>query len=279
MAGQLWISPDGKKRRRGTTFTEIQSLFINQITTRHIYEPLECTPLNVDTEELLNDLNALDFDVVGVIDHNENIIGFIRREKLSTGSVSEFELFNLNIVLTDSTPLHKLIQLLSKNSFLFVMHGNAVNGIITIADINKPIVRLYLFSAISLLEMHMNFWINEFYKSESWKSILKHDQLDEATQQFDSRRHNNSTLSLLMCLQFSAKREILCSSKEFLKDFNFSVIGFNRLFKRAEKIRNQLAHSQESIIKEIGMEKFATTVYGVEIFLEQSEKKIEQTLD
>lgn len=278
MAGSLWISPDGKKRRRGTTFTEIQSLFINQITTRHIYEPLECTPLNVDTEELLNDLNALDFDVVGVIDHKENIIGFIRREKLSTGSVSEFELFNLNLVVTDSTPLHKLIQLLSKNSFLFVMHGNTVNGIITIADINKPIVRLYLFSAISLLEMHMNFWINEYYKSESWRTILKPDRLDDAEKQLDSRKHNNSSLSLLMCLQFSDKREILCSNKEFLKDFNFSVAGFNKLFERAGRIRDQLAHSQESIIKEIGMEKFVTTVYGVEVFLEESEKRIEKTL-
>lgn len=40
MAYQLWTSFNTGKRRNGTTFKEIQNVFINHLTTKFICEPL-----------------------------------------------------------------------------------------------------------------------------------------------------------------------------------------------------------------------------------------------
>ena len=45
--------------------------------------------------------------------------------------------------------------------FIYVLKGGSIEGIVTRADINKPIVRIYLFGLISLCELHLNYWINE----------------------------------------------------------------------------------------------------------------------
>lgn len=76
MAGPLWISRDGK-RRKGTTFTGLQQLFVNQITTKHIFESLYSAHENDDAAEVLSDLNSNDFDVAGVIDDEEKVVAYI----------------------------------------------------------------------------------------------------------------------------------------------------------------------------------------------------------
>ena len=40
MGYELWISPNTGIRRKGTTFKELQSLFIDKISTKYIYEPI-----------------------------------------------------------------------------------------------------------------------------------------------------------------------------------------------------------------------------------------------
>lgn len=42
-------------------------------------------------------------------------------------------------------------------------------GIVTFADLNKPPVRVYLFGLVSLLEVHLRFWIRTAYSDGSWK--------------------------------------------------------------------------------------------------------------
>ena len=275
MAGSLWISKSGT-RRKGTTFREIQGLFINQITTKHIYEPLYSTDLGSEPLEVLRDLNYYDFDVVGVINEKKEVVGYIRKNQLSEGPLSDLvNRFDLASIVTDSTPISNLIQLLANKDYVFVMHGNSIDGIVTLADINKPIVRLYLFSIISLFEMHLNYWITHHHSNNSWKELINDGRIAQAETIFSERQGANSALSLLDCLQFCDKRDILFDTKKYMEEFQFSKSKFKTLVSNVEKIRNELAHSQSKINANLAWPDFVSTIALLERSLSESEQKVE----
>lgn len=246
MASSLWVS--NGVRRKGTSFNEVQDLFINQITTKHIYEKLHSAFIEDDETEILNDLIAYDFDIVGIVNLEKEVQGFISKKQLEEGVlIKDYSGIDLSLVVTDSTPIHKLIKLLEKREFVFVLHGNAIDGIVTRADINKPIVRLYLFGIISLFEMHLNYWIESSYKGDAWKDLLKSERVQGASKIQESKKQKNEALSLLACLQLCDKREILSVTKAFVDQFSLSKKRFEKLATKIEDIRNELAHSQNTI--------------------------------
>jgi len=137
---------------------------------------------------------------------------------------------------------------LRNRNFSFVLSGNKIERIVTRADINKPPVRIYLFGIISLFEMHLNFWINYYYPDSNWELLISKKRLEEAKELYKTKKMNNQDLSLLEYLQYCDKRDILKKSEGFLEKFDISKKQFYTFVKHVENIRNELAHSQRSII-------------------------------
>jgi predicted transcriptional regulator len=277
MGYQLWISPQTGIRRKGTSFKELQTLFIDQITTKFIFEPIYSCNINDNGLIVKEQLEIKDFDIVGVIDDSKNIIGYAKKEELKDRLIIDsIRNLDFDLIITDSTPISKLPSLLASRGFVFVMQVDKIVGIVTIADINKPVFRIYLFGIISLFEMHLNYWINSYYPDNTWRKLLIEQRLDEAIRIYDLRKGGNQDLSLLECLQFCDKREILKSTPEFILFFNFLENNFDKYLKIVEKIRNELAHSQNSIISNVKWNIFIEAISRIEIFLVQSEQIIEE---
>jgi hypothetical protein len=153
-------------------------------------------------------------------------------------------------LISDATQLGDLLALLRTRERAFVLLGPNVKGIITLADLNKPPVRVYLFGLMSLLEMHLRFWVHKFYPEESWKGQLKGDRLEAASKIQTERKGRNEEIGLLDCLQFCDKRDLLLANAEFLKTLDIaSKGGFEKLLKKAEDLRNRLAHSQLDLVQ------------------------------
>lgn len=279
MGFQLWYSKETGIRRKGTTFEEIQNIFIDNITTRFIYEPLACCKLNDNPFEVKRTLEERDFDLLGVIDNKENKIGYVEKIKLNVGTSIEecFSNFDYNEIIAESTPLSELFTILENRDLAFILKGNEIAGIVTRADLNKPVVRIYLFGLISLFEMNINFWIKHFFKEETWKDILKKERINAAEKLLEIRRGENLDLELLECLQFCDKRDILRKSNDFIEKFQFaSKPKFEKLLRRVEAIRNELAHSQNSIIANIEWKEFVQCIMQMQRFLVISENEIEK---
>ena len=277
MGYQLWISPQTGIRRKGTTFKELQTLFIDQITTKFIFEPLYSCNINDDGLIVKEQLENKDFDIVGVIDDNKNVIAYAEKKDLNGRMiVDSIKKFDLNLIITDSTPISKLPSLLAHHGFVFVMQVDKIVGIVTISDINKPVFRIYLFGIISLFEMHLNYWIDKQYPENSWNSLITEQRLINAKKIFDSNKDINQDLTLRDCLQICDKREVLKKTPEFISNFNFSKNEFDRFLKIVEKIRNELAHSQNSIISNVGWNSFIEKISLIEKFLIESEHIIEE---
>jgi hypothetical protein len=280
MGYQLWLSPHTGLRRKGTTFKELETLFIDQITTKFISEPLFSSRKNDNAVEVKSELTKRDFDYVGIIDDQNNLIGYCVRDELKEGSIENYcRPFDLNKIITDSTPLCKLFATLRSNEFAFVMSWDKVDSIVTVWDINKPIVRIYLFGIISLFELHINYWIDYFNPNGTWEKILKNERLAAATKTLELRKGKNDQLTLLECLQLADKKEILRNTPTFLMEFENSKTGIKGFLEYVEILRNELAHSQNSIISNLDWNNFVETVTSIERFLRVSENKLENKLE
>ena len=274
MAFQLWYSKHTGIRRKGTSFSELQNIFADNITTKFIYEPLACCNIGDNILEVIQTLEQRDFDTLGVV-HQDKKIGYLVHKELGDAPIESYiKDFNLNIVTADSTPLSELFKILSDKEYVYVLVSDSIEGIVTRADINKPIVRIYLFGIISLFEMHLNFWITKYHVEESWVNLLKGERIELAKKIFNGRKGNNSQLTLLECLQISDKKEILRNTNDFLSKFDYSKTKFKNLLERSEKIRNELAHSQNSIIANLPWTDFASTIQNIDSFLNLSEIKL-----
>ena len=154
------------------------------------------------------------------------------------------------------------------------MTKNEVTGIVAKADINKPIVRIYLFGIISLFELHLNYWIVKYYGIDGWKNLIGENRLDAASEIFKERQGQNLELTILECLQLCDKREILKQTDAFREIFKYSKTKFKDFVEDVEKVRNEIAHSQSSIIANLPWENFVATINNVKTFLLISENEI-----
>ena len=271
MGLQLWYSPITGIKRKGTTFTELQELFIDNITTKFIYEPIACCEIYDSANEVKNLMLQRDFDILGVR-KNDIVVGYVRRQDLEYDSIEKYMVeFDIDNVISDSTPIAELLELLTKNGHMFILTKNKISGIVAKADINKPIVRIYLFGIISLFELHLNYWIVRHYGIEGWQSLVGNNRLATAQNLFRERQGQNLELTLLECLQLCDKREILRQTDQFRKTFGYSKNKFESLLKDIEKIRNEIAHSQSSIIANLAWQDFVSRIDEVKSFLSQSE--------
>ena len=278
MGYQLWTSKLTGYRRKGTKFTSLKQIFIDNVTAKSIFEPLLSCPINSSGIDAKNALTARDFDVAGIkCEEGDDVKGYVLTEEIGDDSLDKYiKRFDQKDLISDSTPIAEIFDALSHKNHVFVLFGNKVIGIITTADINKPPVRIYIFGIISLLEMHLNSWINHYYPHETWIENIQGNRIDEARKIYEKRKGNNQVLSLLECLQLCDKRELLKNNGDFRNLFGFSKNKFDTFIKRSEKIRNELAHSQNSIISNMNWEKFVGTISLTEQFLVVSDTEVER---
>lgn len=278
MGYRLWVSPVTGYRRKGTRFSALRKIFVDNITAMNIYEPLLCCPADSRAEDASKALRVRDFDVAGVKEtEGGEVIGYVLTEELGAGLLKKYvRTITTDLVISDSTPIAGIFPILSERDFAFVLSGKHLSGIITKADINKPPVRIYLFGITSLFEMHLNVWVTHYYGEESWIDKVPKQRMDKAVEIYQLRKGKNQELSLMECLQLCDKRDLLAISSRFRSDFGFSRKGFDTLAKGVEKIRNELAHSQYSITAHIGWPALIGVLSTTEEFLMNSDEQVER---
>ena len=277
MGYTLWVSPETGYRRKGTRFSALRTIFTDNITARNIYEPLLCCPLHSNGYDAREALRIRDFDVAGVKKtESGEVVGYVQASSLGDEDLEKYvKKISSDLLISDSTPIADIFSILNELEFAFVISGKYISGIITKADINKPPVRIYLFGITSLFEMHLSAWVNHYYPDDSWASQVPENRMQEATKIFKLRKGKNQELSFMECLQLCDKRDLLAKSEQFRKDFEFSRGNFDSFVKDLEKIRNELAHSNYSIIQNLEWSRLIEIISRAESFLIKSDNKVE----
>jgi len=252
MGYQLWTSPVTGYRRRGTRLADFREGFGNTIKAQAIFEPLQSCPFDAYALEMYDHLETREFDIAGVKrSANEPVIGYVRREKLTSGLVGDHvEVITHHDYVNESISIDPLLTLLRDRTFVFVGVENQIVGILTLADLNKPLVRVYFFGLISLLEIHMSFWISRQYPDEAWVELLPTERVELAQKTQYERKRRGQHLGLADCLQFSDKRDLVVKDDHLRQILELESKTKSRAcLSDVESLRNTLAHSQYDLVQ------------------------------
>jgi hypothetical protein len=184
--------------------------------------------------------------------HNVPAVG-IRREGVIRGYVTrEDPLCEQEIlpgqILVENASFSEVILALSRHDLCFVQLLDAIAGIIVKDDIQHPYMRMWLFGIVTMLEMETGPMIERFWPDDTWKSLVSPGRLAKAGILLEERTRRKQQSTLLACLQFSDKMQILVEHEKF-----FQMLGFpskkvaGRICKELESLRNNLAHAQDIV--------------------------------
>lgn len=177
------------------------------------------------------------------------VAGYVLPKDLKgSGSLKDFREFDEQQVLDDTSNLEELFAPLQEDKFIFIEVIGEVACIVTRDDLEKPPMRMWLFGIITLVEMNVTWAVEQIYPQGGWKDLISASRLEKARglQYERKRRHQDS--SLLSCLQFSDKLNVLTKEKRNREIMNMqSRAQAKELIKKLESLRNNLAHAQPVI--------------------------------
>jgi hypothetical protein len=120
--------------------------------------------------------------------------------------------------------------------------------------------------------MHLNRWIQKEYENDEWKDLLKQSNIYSLEKSFNKKKKQKESLTILESLLLSEKKIILGKTNSFLIPFGITEESFITFMSNVEILRNEIAHSHNSIISTLPWNDFIHTVYYIESFLIKSEE-------
>jgi len=141
-----------------------------------------------------------------------------------------------------------VVKSLSINQQCFVTILDQVGAIITLTDLEKPPMRMFLFGMITMIEMTMTEVLRRRHPDNSWQDFLSEKRLDIAKKLQEERNRRGQQVELLDCLQFGDKGWIITYDEELREKLDHKSRKETRnAIKELETLRNNLAHTQEII--------------------------------
>jgi len=96
--------------------------------------------------------------------------------------------------------------------------------------------------------MFFNRKIRELHPDDTWTDLISPGRVSKARELQEERRRRSRSASLVDCLQFPDKAQILLKNAEMREDFGFqSVREGVAAVRQFEGLRNHLAHSQSIV--------------------------------
>ena len=213
-----------------------------------IAEPLVSFDDFASAEQVLAFMDGNRFEVVG-IRRDGRVEGYVELSDLGNGRCADFmKPFHDTQVVFDALPLPDLVLRLREHRRLFVSIFGRVGGIVSRTDLDKPPVRMWLFGMVTLVEMRFSRLIERFCLDDSWKPFLSASRIQKAEQLLQERNRRNQSLTILDCLQLADKAQIIARNPKLREMTRFqSRRQVEEAAKLLEKLRNNLAHSQDIV--------------------------------
>lgn len=176
--------------------------------------------------------------------------GYVRLTDMATGdsAPSGQQMHNISAdqVLDGNAPLTDVVGILTRHEHCFVSMLDTVVGVITRNAVNSPVVRMWLFGAITLYEMGLVQFIERYFPDNTWESVMPPARLTKAQELQRERERRNLHSNLIDCLQLSDKMQILLEHQTALEALGIKSKRTAKLLtKELESLRNHLAHSQD----------------------------------
>jgi hypothetical protein len=234
---------------KDTQRSRLRRLFLEGFSAMDVAEPLVSFDVQakaVDVQRFMLDKN---YDIVGV--RSDGLVdGYVRREDLTSGSCGSHmrPFLAADDLIPDSSNLIDVVKSLAINQRCFVTILDQVGAIVTLADLEKPPMRMFLFGMITIIEMTMTEILRQRYPNDSWQELLSDKRVALAKKLKEERVRRGQPVELLDCLQFGDKGWIITYDDELRQSLGHKSRRETRTaIKEFENLRNNLAHTQEII--------------------------------
>jgi len=231
---------------KGTFRLRLRRLFLEGFLAIDIAEPLVSFDAEADAKTVREFMAERDFDLVG-IRRDGLVIGYARRDDLAAGMCRDYlRPFSPHDDLVPYTAnLIDVVKSLAINEQCFIVILDQVSAIVTLSDLEKPPMRMFLFGMITLGEMLMTEIIRHRYSDGSWQERISAQRIAKAAQLQEERLRRGQKADLVDCLQYGDKGWVL-SYDEDIRDAlgQTSRTDMRKAIKELETLRNNLAHAQ-----------------------------------
>jgi hypothetical protein len=233
-------------RDKVSSYQSLRSLYEQNITVSSIAESFITCNLHDDALLIKEQMLVKDYDVIGVEDQGV-VQGYVLRADLKDGKCKDFfQSFGPTELVAENTPLIQTLFIFREHERIFILEGNRVTKVVTLADLQKPPIRMLLFGLISLMEMHLYRIIHDYFPEDSWRKHLSTKRLHQAEDLFYLRKARNEAIQLSDCLQLCDKRDIVLNEQPLRELMGIESKSKGKsFFKDLENLRNNLAHSQD----------------------------------
>ncbi|MCK4674483.1 MAG: bifunctional (p)ppGpp synthetase/guanosine-3',5'-bis(diphosphate) 3'-pyrophosphohydrolase, partial [Gammaproteobacteria bacterium] len=234
--------------RLGTNNPHLFKLFTEAFSAQDISEPVRSFDALRSSAEILAVMEVHDLEFV-CLRRLGVICGYAKREDLHGKLCGDhIRSFRPGQTISADSSLVDVIHILTLQRYGFITILGEVAGYFSRNDINKPVVRMWLFGIITFIEMEVLKIIIEYFPDDSWKSAITDKRLELASKLQQERERRGQQSTLLDCLQFSDKAKILISKQETLEEIGLgSRSSAKKVIKEIESLRNNLSHAQDIV--------------------------------
>ena len=221
-------------------------LFADAFRASDIVEPLRSFDSTGSAQQLARRLGDLELAVAGIRVDGE-VRGYVTRADLDAES-GRVRSFAPDQMLEADAPLSDVVHALNRHDHCFVSLLGHVVGVITRSDFLKPVVRMWLFGIVTVVEMEVTNRIRTMWPDDMWTAVMTPGRVEKAVELRDERLRRGHQCELLDCLQYGDKLRLLMEDPAALADFGFETRGAaKRATKEMESLRNHLAHAQDIV--------------------------------
>jgi len=226
----------------------VRRVFTEGFSVRDIAEPLVSFDDVMSASDARAAMRQSDFDVAGLRQAGL-VSGYVEQSALASGICRDHaRSFDKAKVVQASASLSDVVCGLADAPRLFVKLLGTVGGVVTKSDLGKPPVRMWLFGMVTLIEMRFSRLIEQYCPGDSWQRFLSDARVQKAEELLAERARRNQRVTVLDCIQFSDKGQIIARNEEIRRLTQFeSRRRVEQVFKEVERLRNNLAHSQDII--------------------------------
>jgi hypothetical protein len=225
----------------------VLQLFTGAFRATDIVEPLRSFDSGRDPAELIALLEELDLAVAGIrIDGA--VMGYLSREDLDSPEGGRVRSFASDQVIAGEASLSDAIHVLNRHDYCFVTLLGEVVGVITRADLSKPVMRMWLFGIVTAIEMEITERVRARWPDGDWTGLVSAGRLKKARELRAERLKRGHQCDLVDCLQYADKVQLVMEDPAALTEFGFKSRGAAmRTARDLESLRNHLAHAQDIV--------------------------------
>ena len=219
------------------------------LRARDIAEPLKSFDGESPAAQVKSMMQANQISVAGIREAGEVVRYIHLHEMGDIGTCNQYAHdFDTAIVLEDSAWMTDLVRGLNRSPVVFIKLLGSIGGIVTRQDLQDPPVRMWLFGMITSIELRFVYLISQHLPHDRWKQYLSSGRIEKAQNLQQERQRRNQHASLLECLQFSDKAQIMIRDETLREQAGFaSRSRAEEAIKILERLRNNLAHSQDIV--------------------------------